>query len=164
MHKETHTFEEIAGLLEYCPHTGGLRWKTYRPGQRGDGIAGSLCSSGYVRTVLGGRRYSNHRLAWLITFKEWPQGCIDHIDGNPANNRLNNLRLATHAENSRNRKVSTVNKTGVSGVSVLKSGKWVAHLYRNRKAIYLGKYPTKEKAIEARKRAEREHYKDFARK
>lgn len=78
---------------------------------------------------------------------------IDHIDRNGWNNRLSNLRLVTPTENMINRG-RWINKDD-KGL-LFQWRKWWAYLYRDRQNILLGKFTTKEEAIAARKRAERD--------
>jgi hypothetical protein len=70
---------------------------------------------------------------------------IDHIDGNGLNNTRANLRRATHAENSRNRRISRNNKSGFKGVWP-KGKKWGALIEVNGRKHHLGTYPTPEEA------------------
>ena len=73
-------------------------------------------------------------------------GDIDHIDGNPSNNKLSNLRDVPHRINIQNRKSKTTrNKSGFLGV-VQRGNKFAAHIHRNGKQIYLGLYETPELA------------------
>lgn len=79
--------------------------------------------------------------------------CVDHINQNPLDNRRENLRYATYAQNRFNS-----NKTkGISfeaGNGKYKRTKpWRAHIYPNNKHISLGMYKTKEEALEARRLA-----------
>lgn len=74
---------------------------------------------------------------------------IDHIDLNKTNNRVENLRIVTNRENCANNKVSR-NKTGFVGVSYIKKiNKWIAVIYKNKKAKYLGTYKSALEASEA---------------
>lgn len=74
----------------------------------------------------------------------------DHIDGNPLNNRRENLRIATSAENQHNRSKPRNNKSGYKGVTWQSAvGKWRAQIKVNGKAIYLGLFTTPEAAHEA---------------
>ena len=84
---------------------------------------------------------------------------VDHIDRNRLNNSRQNLRLATHKQNARNRSKTKTNTSGVTGVSWDKSSqKWRAKLGSK----HLGFFATRKGAAEARKQAERELFGDFA--
>jgi len=81
---------------------------------------------------------------------------IDHIDRNTLNNQKNNLRFASQLENVLNRKVFSNNKSGYTGVSWEKANrKWRAQIGINKKEFFLGLFSTKNEAIEARKKAEK---------
>ena len=59
----------------------------------------------YSRVKLGNQRYLTHRVIWVLTYGEIDENLvIDHIDGNPWNNKLENLRLVDRKTNQRNRK------------------------------------------------------------
>lgn len=106
-----------------------------------------------------------HRVVWQIHNGEIPEGMIvDHIDGNPWNNRIENLRLATHAENLQNSKKSSNNTSGVKGVVWLKrERKWMAILHSNKKRIVVGYYDTKGLAAVARAKAAMIYHGQYAR-
>jgi len=70
---------------------------------------------------------------------EWPKGEIDHIDLDRANNKWENLREATHSENSANRRVRSDNILGLKGVAFDKTrGEYRAYIGVNGKRIHLG--------------------------
>lgn len=77
---------------------------------------------------------------------------VDHIDGNHLNNNVNNLRWATIQENNINSKIPVTNTSGHKGVYYDKErNKWSARISINNKSKTIGRYKTKEEAIEARK-------------
>jgi len=121
-------------------------------------LAGSICyqkkDSDYysVRIVLNNKGYKAHRLTWNIIYGEIPEKMsIDHIDGNPLNNSISNLRLVTHSENHRNRKLQSNNSSGFSGVRFI-NNKWQARIKIHGKEKSLGTFKTKEEAINVRRK------------
>lgn len=72
----------------------------------------------YFETSIDGVGYICHRIIWEIFNGPIPDGLIiDHIDGNPQNNKIDNLRLVTHKQNARNSRKRSHNKTGFTGVA-----------------------------------------------
>lgn len=89
---------------------------------------------------------------------------IDHINGNPLDNRKCNLRFATQMQNCWNRKIKSTNTSGVTGVRrEHKCNTWHAEIMVNYKIINLGNYKNKEDAIKARKKAEIKYYGEYRR-
>ena len=89
---------------------------------------------------------------------------VDHINGNPLDNRKCNLRICTIQQNGMNRKVASNNNSGCTGVSKVKRyNKWQANIGYKGKSYYLGLYDTKEEAIKARKEAEKKYFGEYAR-
>lgn len=84
----------------------------------------------YVKIKFHGRTALAHRIIWAIHYEETPSAAIDHIDGNGLNNHISNLRLCLEGasfNNSRNRRRSRNNTSGVNGVYWRKErSKWVA--------------------------------------
>tara|TARA_R110000772_G_scaffold260829_1_gene379043 strand:- start:39 stop:542 length:504 start_codon:yes stop_codon:yes gene_type:complete len=88
--------------------------------------------------------------------------CVDHIDRNPSNNALDNLRWVTHAENQQNRTLEKRSKTGVQGVGYRTGAAhhrspWHANITLNGKQKSKS-FATKEEAVACRKAWELDHY------
>lgn len=111
-------------VFRYDGSTGYLHWKVKRKGTRSiRGFAGTINNRGYVVVELFEKKQLAHRVIWEMERGPIPDGmCIDHIDGDTQNNRIENLRLATLSENQRNAKLPKNNKTGIQGVQRVKSG------------------------------------------
>ncbi len=108
----------LRGLFSYDPDTGVLT----RLSGAGE-PCGTLLSTGYLTAWVDGRSVGVHRIAWALHSGQYPSVEIDHINGDPADNRLCNLRLATSSQNNQNRRLSTRNKSGAKGVFRVKWNK-----------------------------------------
>lgn len=127
------TRERLKELLDYNPETGVFTW--VNAGK----IAGSPCGFGYRAIRCLGGRYYSHRLAWFYVRGAWPKNQIDHINGNKSDNRIANLREATHKENLWNSAKHKDNKSGLKGVSLhAQSGRWQTQIYINGRSRFLG--------------------------
>lgn len=106
----------------------GLRWKIpiytgkkyatlHRPK---DSVVGcETRHTGYWTTKLNKKIYRVHKIIWELHYGPVPSGMIvDHINGNKKDNSIENLRLATWAENTRNTRMSPRNTSGVTGVNL----------------------------------------------
>ncbi len=148
--------------LTYEPLTGIFKWKvpTNTRIRTGD-IAGTI--NYYTAIELLGKKYPAHRLAWLYIYGSMPNLMIDHKDRNKLNNRLDNLRIATRSQNGINSKLSVQNTSGSKGVTWGKDkNRWRAYIVVNHKLIHLGHYRFKEHATNARLKAERKYFGEFA--
>lgn len=107
-------------------------------------------------TILAQRyRLQRHRVIYAMHHGKWPEGLVDHIDGDPSNNKIENLRVATNSENLRNCRRSLANKSGATGVFWFERTKrWMVSIGHQGKQIHLGYYQDKDEAIAARKEAE----------
>src|SRR5262245_63170460 len=113
--KPVLTAERLRELLDYDPKTGRMFWKVSRGGVVAGSEAGSLHSQGRVVIRIDGRMYKRSRLAWLHVTGETPAHFVDHKNGIRDDDRWENLRPASPAENSRNAK--RPNRHGLPGVS-----------------------------------------------
>lgn len=124
-------------------------------------VAGTVWR-GYRTVNLTGRRMGAHRIVFLMHHGFIPPE-VDHIDGNPLNNRIENLRAADHAQNLKNLKTPASNTSGVKGVSWHKAtGKWAAGIRQEGKWKHLGLFSCIEAAAETRRQAEAAIYGEFA--
>lgn len=146
----TLTAEYVRQRLSYEPETGLFRWRTSAGGVVVGAVAGTPASDGYLQIKIDRRRYLVHRLAWLITHGEWPANMLDHINGDPSDNRIANLRQANAFQNSHNMAAHRDSASGHKGVSWSKKDKrWRAQIYVNRQYTWLGNHLTLEEAAKA---------------
>lgn len=153
-------------VLDYNPGTGLFRhrhipeWAFQTPGAakaRNTRFAGQPASyvgrNGYFYISVRQHRLLAHRLAWVCFYGVWPRGDLDHINGNPTDNRIANLRDVSRSENLRNQKRRADNTSGATGVYFDKRRNgWYAKA-ANRGT---GCFATKEEAILARQRLSEE--------
>lgn len=144
---------QVRSLLHYRPDTGQFVRRIGRRGHAAGELAGSVNSKGYVVIGIDGRPRLAHRVAWLYVTGEWPDGQIDHIDGDKENNSWANLRLVDAFTNHKNKKLLKTNTSGVPGVR-LKREKWEASIRPDNTYIYLGTFGDWFDAVCARKSAE----------
>lgn len=153
------TQELLKSKLNYDSCTGIFTWRETRTGTARKGsIAGTRYLGGYIYIQVNSKRYLAHRIAWMYTHGAFPPDGLDHIDGNPANNAISNLRPATQRQNTQNQRIpQTHNTTGFLGVSLNKlSGKFRSLIRINGKLKHLGYFKTAEEASIAYLTAKRE--------
>lgn len=95
---------------------GDLYWKINRSMMKAGDKAGNINNRGYSYVGINDKKYSTHRIIFLMHYGYMPK-CIDHIDGNKANNNIENLRVATVSQNNQNVKIRKDNTTGMKGIS-----------------------------------------------
>jgi hypothetical protein len=148
----------IRDLIEY--KDGKLYWKEARGRSYSLKEAGTVAANGRVYLQIEGKKHLAHRVTWMIHHGECPE-FLDHIDGNPLNNRIKNLRPATKSQNAMNRKVKSDNILGIKGVCKRKN-KYAAQIRNGEKKIFLGLYETAEMAGEVYKQAAVKQFGEFA--
>lgn len=156
---EKLTQQLVRELFDYDPETGHL---FYRTGARGRSIptgvpiiyAETRAQKDYNRVSVNGKMHFQHRIIWLWYYGYLPENRIDHIDQNSRNNAISNLREVSPQCNSRNCKVSKNNKSGINGITINKSGKFIASIKVNYTRVYLGTYSDEVEAVAHRLAAE----------
>lgn len=159
------TLEVLRELVNYDRETGMFTW---RPRGRGwfkrerqfltwnkrfaEKQINSTCGGGYVQVCINDARYKAHRLAWLYEYGALPNGEIDHINHDRADNRIANLRDVTRAENSKNKSPYRAGERMGVGRH---AGKWAAYICVGGKQKTIGHFESKGDAIAARATAER---------
>ena len=168
---EVFTYDGECGNLTWKPRLSGspvdARFNTKTAGL----VAGSagIDSGGkrYRGIVIGyrGADYYAHRIIWEMHYGTIPEGMmIDHINRNPLDNRLENIRLATREQNYFNMGRSSRNTSGIKGVHFAKSkGLWRAEIRAFNKVRSLGYFRTKGLAAVARAKAAMRYHGAFAR-
>jgi hypothetical protein len=106
------------------------------------------------------KQFYMHRLVFLLHHGYLPK-IVDHIDRNPQNNRIENLRAATPSESSCNR-VEAVGKSGYTGVDLFSKGRWRAKIRYQNKHIHIGYFDTPEEAHAAYLQTRLELHGEFA--
>lgn len=147
--------ERFRALLSYDEDSGSLRWLVSRGRVKRGDVAGRIGNKGYVIVQVDGRGYHAHRVVWMLKNGEFPTIHLDHIDGDRANNRIENLRKVTNAQNQQNlKKARSHSRSGILGVSAHRE-KWRAQIVVDGKAKHLGRFSTKEEAGAAYLKAKR---------
>jgi len=143
--------EYLLSVLSYDKDTGYLFWKNPPFKRRLNGTkAGSVRHDGRIAITLKGHPYAAHRVIWFLVYGKWPDGFLDHINGDPSDNRLCNLREATNSENQQNITSKGRGRSGVLGAQWNSQlGKWQSSIKLNGKNIYLGAFASKEEARNA---------------
>ena len=158
------TATEVRRLLRYESETGTFFWRVDTKNTLAGDVAGSRQSRGYWHIGIKNHLYMAHRLAWLYVTGEWPDGHIDHINGNRSDNRFVNLRIATNSENARNSRRRINNACGYKGVHYKKRlNKFVAQINVKGRVHHLGVFPTAAEAHAAYCKAAKEYFGEFAR-
>jgi len=143
------THENLISNLLYDPDTGNFVWRKRSPRADIGSIAGSICTNGYISITVKQHRYLAHRLAWFYIHKKWPIAEIDHINHARDDNRIDNLRESTVAENRSNR---IRKKDGLKGAYFNhKNGrrKWRSQITVNGKQTIIGLFHTEIEAHQA---------------
>jgi hypothetical protein len=157
MKRHLPTVERLHKLLRLDPETGRLYWRVHRGGTATQGSEAFTAVSpyGYRRGTIDGKQFLAHRVVYALAHGRLPDCDVDHMNGNPADNRPCNLRDVVHATNMRNQFLGKHNRTGVVGVSWdARKASWRATIVVDYRQTHVGYYASIEEAAAARKAAE----------
>jgi hypothetical protein len=134
-------------IVQYCNEyfkydDGCLFWKkkVCKKSVIGNKVGTFRKSKGYFYTKINKRNYPIHQLVFLIHFGYIPE-CTDHIDGDPLNNKIENLRPASSSQNNYNRGKTKANTSGYKGVFVRdRLNPYSVRIVANKKRYNLGSY------------------------
>ena len=119
----------------------------------------AINNDGYIYTSIKRKYTLLHRM--LLDLKTRDGKMVDHKDGNPLNNKRDNLRLCTPSQNTKNSRIRSDNSSGFKGVRK-KGKKWLAHITYEGKKRPLGSYSDKIEAAKAYDKAADNHHREFA--
>lgn len=153
---------DLLKLFYYDPKTGlFIRKVTMSSNAKAGSIAGTKVN-GYVALYINRTRYYAHRLAWFYVYGVWPKDKLDHKNLNKSDNRIKNLREATHKQNMHNMATPIRNTTGYKGTSYHKKvKKFTAQININGKLKHLGCFNTAEDAHKVYVNTAKKYHKDF---
>ena len=146
----TVSVDRINELLSYDPSTGVFTWKVQRNNRvKAGSVAGTVSKFGHRALRVDHSYVLEHRAAWAVTYGVWPKMDIDHINGNPSDNRISNLRHVSRSTNLQNQTMAHKDsRSGYLGVTA-RGLRWSASIYHLGKRIDLGVFNTPEEASEA---------------
>lgn len=148
--------EELDRRLRYDPETGEFTALIAAGKRKAGDRLGYPDALGYWKLAFKGKWVLAHRLAWFMTYGKWPEGEIDHINGDPGDNRIANLREATRSQNAMNTRRG-------NGVCWHKGrNKWQALVKAKGKSHYLGHFDDRGEAEAVAAAAIRELHGEFA--
>ena len=132
------SIRELTKLFSYDPETGLLTRirtkKTYTKPNK----------NGYLVCHIKGKQYRVHRIIWkMCTLQDPGDLTIDHIDNDPTNNRLENLRLANQVDQNYNKQRKPKGYRWDK-----KRNRFIVFITINGRYNYLGSYREEEDAIE----------------
>lgn len=146
--KSDITHAELLKIVKFDNSIGKLVWikNTYGHAHAGKPIGG-LDGDGYYCVGIKRKKYRLCRIVWLYFYGEWPNGHMDHKDGDKTNDSLNNLRIVSIKENNINRKTSKKKRKYNLPKWVMPHGKKFRSIVRaNGKMNRLGVFDTPSEA------------------
>ena len=164
--KEVPTQKYLQSVLDYNPESGIFTWKIRR--QKAFNKSGRVAGTKGRKAryiYVNGSSYLAHRLAYVYSFGDVlsTEMQVDHKNTNSFDNRIDNLRIATHAQNCSNAN-RWKKKSLPKGVSIqTKKNGYRARIQVNKKVIHIGTFPTSEAAHNAYCEAAKKYHGDFAR-
>ncbi len=169
-------------IIDYCPEIGVMFWLPRSPcffksGKRtpehaaanwnsryaGTRALSSIGNHGYMRGNIGNKSFLAHRVVMAMCLDTWEFGFVDHINGNKLDNRRENLRLCSNAENLRNSKPRG-GSSKYKGVCFHNQNKnWISNITIDGKTIHIGSFDDEVSAALAYDEAAKRLHGEYAR-
>ena len=160
--KEKITQQRLKEVLIYDGITGNFINKFSRGRARKGEISGSINQYGYRTIRVDYNDYLAHRLTWLFHCGVFPQKELDHINRNPLDNHIENLRESTGSQNHANIKKRDGLTSKYKGVSWNKfRNKWKASITVKGKARHIGLFLNEQDAHDAYCREAKKEFGEF---
>ena len=166
--RECFTYDAATGALTWCRRPrghfkNGAGWHNFNKKCAGK-IAGTRKPDGRIEVGLGERTLKAARIVWALHTNTGVFGVLDHIDGNPNNDKIENLREVTTAQNTRNRTHTSANSSGIRGVTWhTPSKKWWVRVTLDGKTYSFGLYHSLDQAAQIAYAAKHQLFGEFAR-
>ena len=158
------TEDLLKELFDYIEDN--LYWKVDKGSAKMGDLAGTIDAYGYRVITINNKPYKAHRLIFIYHHGDVPE-FLDHIDGNPSNNDISNLREATTKQNGMNRKKNKsyggkLVSSRFKGVSQISNVKWLSRIAINEERKHLGYFTSEIDAAKAYDKAAIEAFGKFA--
>lgn len=149
MERQDITVDMVKEILRY--EDGKLVWKvsrgsTVKPGD----VAGTETSYGCLQMSLLGLRLQVSHVVWFIHHGYWTKMLIDHIDRNPRNNKIENLREVTKEINV----LHDIHRNSEEGVYETSAGRWAVIKKEGNLSICVSSHETYESALRELRKGE----------
>lgn len=154
------TLERLKELFHYEPETGLFTRIKQVSNSKAGFVMRHRNTGGHVQFAIDKKLYQAHRLAWFYVYGSLPVGFIDHINGVRHDNRISNLREASHSINAQNiRSHRSDNKEKLLGVCWKEANKkYVAQIQVNGRVKHLGLFESANEAHQVYLAAKRQHH------
>ena len=170
------TLDPLSGTLFWLPHSAEMFSDRETPSRSAERLANTWNSANAGKPALntiGGNGYRHgtfdkkscyaHLCVFALYYGQWPTDCIDHADGDRANNRPENLRSVSYSENNAWVKRANRPTSGYIGVYSNGRSRWTANVSFGGKMFRIGTFDCPVEAAKARDQKAIEIHGDFAR-
>jgi hypothetical protein len=150
MNEKTITQQDLLNAFDY--HEDGYfirKISTYKKDNAGTRVGGVPNKRGYKRISILNIRMREHRAIFLWHYGYLPE-IVDHINNNPSDNRIENLRAATNSENLCNRGHQKNSSTKIKNIYLTRNNTYNVQIKKNNVINYIGTFKTLDDALEAK--------------
>jgi len=154
------TKDYLNSILEY--RDGNLYCRVSRGAAKAGKQVGYKRKDGVSCLFVDKKPYLLHRIVFLMHHGYLPD-MVDHIDGNRTNNKIENLREATHAQNAWNSKPRADSNIGIKNITYNKKfNQYTVRIQVNQERKYIGAFKDLELAALVAMEARNKYHGKFA--